>query len=119
MIAARPQDETHRELQPAALFLSLVTDCLITGAAVYPAREHPSLAQPLGLPGPVAQPYFRQSLSQQLRGLAIHRLSGEGRLQVQSGAQRLVDAGHRRHRFTSVSQCCPDGYCPALMLRIY
>jgi hypothetical protein len=47
--AARPQDGTHRELRLAVLFLALVTGLLITGAAVYLAREHPSLAQPLSV----------------------------------------------------------------------
>ncbi|MEU7086901.1 hypothetical protein ACIG54_07645 [Streptomyces achromogenes] len=45
----RSQDHDHRELRLAVLVLALVVGLLITGAAIYLAREHPSLAQPLGV----------------------------------------------------------------------
>ncbi|ALO97714.1 hypothetical protein [Streptomyces griseosporeus] len=43
------QDRNHQELRLAVLLLALVVGLLITGAAIYLAREHPSLAQPLGV----------------------------------------------------------------------
>ncbi|KAB1976840.1 hypothetical protein [Streptomyces triticiradicis] len=46
---SRPQDRDHQELRLVMLLLALVVGLLITGAAVYLAREHPSLAQPLGV----------------------------------------------------------------------
>ncbi|MEV6807794.1 hypothetical protein [Streptomyces sp. NPDC051132] len=45
----RSQDHDHRELRLAVLVLALVVGLLITVAATYLAREHPSLAQPLGV----------------------------------------------------------------------
>ncbi|MGW2748076.1 hypothetical protein [Streptomyces sp. NPDC001450] len=47
--ASRPQDGEHRELRLMVLLLTLVVGLLITGAAVYLAREHPALAQPLSV----------------------------------------------------------------------
>ncbi|MET7783860.1 hypothetical protein ABZU94_32255 [Streptomyces mirabilis] len=47
--APRRQDGDHRELRLAVLLLALMLGLLITGAAVYLAREHPTLAQPLGV----------------------------------------------------------------------
>ncbi|MFJ3419605.1 hypothetical protein ACIPN8_25025 [Streptomyces sp. NPDC086082] len=47
--ASRPQGSDHRELRLVVLLLALVVGLLITGAAIYVAREHPSLAQPLGV----------------------------------------------------------------------
>ncbi|MFE9883347.1 hypothetical protein [Streptomyces sp. NPDC005784] len=47
--APRRQDGDHRELRLAVLLLTLVLGLLITGAAIYLAREHPALAQPLGV----------------------------------------------------------------------
>ncbi|MDW8806526.1 hypothetical protein P1P68_17435 [Streptomyces scabiei] len=47
--APRPQDRCHRELRLALLLLALVVGLLITAAAVYVARVHPTLAQPLGV----------------------------------------------------------------------
>ncbi|WP_086796909.1 hypothetical protein [Streptomyces caniscabiei] len=49
MDAPRPQDRDHRELRLVLLLLALVVGLLITAAAVYVARVHPSLAQPLGV----------------------------------------------------------------------
>lgn len=46
---SRPQDRDHQELRLVVLLLGLVVGLLITGAAVYLAREHPRLAQPLGV----------------------------------------------------------------------
>ncbi|MGW1604504.1 hypothetical protein [Streptomyces eurythermus] len=45
----RFQDHDHRELRLVVLVLALVVGLLITGAAIYLAREHPSLAQLLGV----------------------------------------------------------------------
>lgn len=45
----RPQDGEHRNLSLMLLLLALVVGLLITGAAVYLARVHPALAQPLGV----------------------------------------------------------------------
>jgi hypothetical protein len=45
----RTQDRNHQELRLAVLLLALAVGLLITGAAIYLAREHPSLAQPLGV----------------------------------------------------------------------
>lgn len=42
-------DGDHRDLRLAVLLLALVMGLLITAAAVYVAREHPALAQPLGV----------------------------------------------------------------------
>ncbi|MER5218623.1 hypothetical protein ABT063_51270 [Streptomyces sp. NPDC002838] len=47
--APRPQDRDHRELRLVLLLLALLAGLLITAAAVYVARVHPSLAQPLGV----------------------------------------------------------------------
>ena len=47
--APRRQDGDHRELRLAVLLLTLVLGLLITGAAIYLAREHPVLAEPLGV----------------------------------------------------------------------
>lgn len=46
---SRPQDRDHQDLRLVVLLLALVVGLLISGAAVYLAREHPSLAQPLGV----------------------------------------------------------------------
>ncbi|MCQ9130201.1 hypothetical protein [Streptomyces hilarionis] len=46
---SRPRDRDHQELRLVVLLLALVVGLLITGAAVYLTREHPSLAQPLGV----------------------------------------------------------------------
>ncbi|MGQ4465308.1 hypothetical protein ACN6LC_004709 [Streptomyces violaceoruber] len=46
---SRPQDRDHQNLRLVVLLLALVVGLLISGAAVYLAREHPSLAQPLGV----------------------------------------------------------------------
>lgn len=46
---SRPQDLDHQDLRLVVLLLALVVGLLITGAAVYLTREHPSLAQPLGV----------------------------------------------------------------------
>lgn len=46
---SRPQDSDHRELRMVVLLLALVVGLLIAGAAIYLARVHPSLAQPLGV----------------------------------------------------------------------
>lgn len=45
----RPHDGEHRDLRLMLLLLALVVGLLITGAAVYLARVHPALAQPLGV----------------------------------------------------------------------
>ncbi|MDQ1013623.1 hypothetical protein [Streptomyces afghaniensis] len=45
----RSQDRDHRELHLVLLLLTLLVGLLITAAAVYVARVHPSLAQPLGV----------------------------------------------------------------------
>ncbi|MFI5887473.1 hypothetical protein [Streptomyces sp. NPDC051554] len=47
--ASRPQGSDHPELRLVVLLLALVVGLLITGAAIYLAREHPTLAQPLGV----------------------------------------------------------------------
>ncbi|MFF8534249.1 hypothetical protein ACN6K9_006283 [Streptomyces sp. SAS_267] len=47
--ASRPQDRRLRELRLVLLLLTLLVGLLITAAAVYVARVHPSLAQPLGV----------------------------------------------------------------------
>ncbi|MGW9022702.1 hypothetical protein ACWGQ5_00390 [Streptomyces sp. NPDC055722] len=47
--ASRPQDSDHWELRLVVLLLALVVGLLITGAAIYLARVHPTLAQPLGV----------------------------------------------------------------------
>ncbi|MEU6885654.1 hypothetical protein ABZ918_10655 [Streptomyces viridosporus] len=47
--ASRPQDRDHQDLRLVVLLLALVVGLLIIGAAVYLARAHPSLAQPLGV----------------------------------------------------------------------
>jgi C4-dicarboxylate transporter len=47
--APRPQDRDHRELRLVLLLLALLVGLLITAAAVYVARVHPTLAQPLGV----------------------------------------------------------------------
>lgn len=46
---SRSQDRNQQELRMALFLLALVVGLLITGAAIYLAREHPSLAQPLGV----------------------------------------------------------------------
>ncbi|MEV7209431.1 MULTISPECIES: hypothetical protein [unclassified Streptomyces] len=46
---SRPQDRDHQNLRLVVLLLALVVGLLISGAAVYLAREHPSLAQPLSV----------------------------------------------------------------------
>ncbi|MGW7261535.1 hypothetical protein [Streptomyces sp. NPDC054834] len=46
---SRPQDRDPQDLRLVVLLLALVVGLLITGAAVYLTREHPSLAQPLGV----------------------------------------------------------------------
>jgi hypothetical protein len=43
------QDRDHRELRMIVLLLALAMGLLITGAAVYLALVHPSLAGPLGV----------------------------------------------------------------------
>ncbi|UYQ60665.1 hypothetical protein [Streptomyces peucetius] len=43
------QDRGDRKLRTAVLLLGLVMGLMITGAAVYVARVHPSLAGPLGV----------------------------------------------------------------------
>jgi hypothetical protein len=43
------QDRDYRELHVVVLLLALVVGLLITGAAVYLASVHPSLAGPLGV----------------------------------------------------------------------
>ncbi|MFE5923186.1 hypothetical protein [Streptomyces sp. NPDC056468] len=45
----RPQDSEHLDLRLMLLLLALEVGLLITGAAVYLARVHPALAQPLGV----------------------------------------------------------------------
>ncbi|MEU9575571.1 hypothetical protein AB0D62_38245 [Streptomyces massasporeus] len=45
----RSQDRDHRALRLVLLLLTLLVGLLITAAAVYVARVHPSLAQPLGV----------------------------------------------------------------------
>ncbi|WP_406369706.1 hypothetical protein OG788_07830 [Streptomyces sp. NBC_00647] len=47
--ASRPQDRSLRELRLVLLLLTLLVGLLITTAAVYVARVHPGLAQPLGV----------------------------------------------------------------------
>ncbi|MFG2785716.1 hypothetical protein ACGFY7_48855 [Streptomyces prunicolor] len=47
--APRRQDGDHRDLRLAVLLLTLVLGLLITMAAIYLAREHPALAEPLGV----------------------------------------------------------------------
>jgi hypothetical protein len=47
--APRPQDRDDRELRLMVLLLALLVGLLITGAAVYLARVHPALAQPLAV----------------------------------------------------------------------
>ncbi|MFP3989516.1 hypothetical protein U9R90_18955 [Streptomyces sp. E11-3] len=47
--APRPQDRDHRELRLVLLLLTLLVGLLITMAAIYVARVHPTLAQPLGV----------------------------------------------------------------------
>ncbi|MEU8812574.1 hypothetical protein ACN6K5_001572 [Streptomyces violaceoruber] len=46
---SRPQHRDHQDLRLVVLLLALVVGLLISGVAVYLAREHPSLAQPLGV----------------------------------------------------------------------
>ncbi|MCT9010534.1 hypothetical protein [Streptomyces rhizosphaerihabitans] len=46
---SRPQDRSLRELRLVLLLLTLLVGLLITTAAVYVARVHPGLAQPLGV----------------------------------------------------------------------
>ncbi|MFF7452428.1 MULTISPECIES: hypothetical protein [unclassified Streptomyces] len=46
---SRPQDRDHQDLRLVVLLLALVVGLLITGAAIYLTREHPRLAQPLGV----------------------------------------------------------------------
>ncbi|TFE38559.1 hypothetical protein E3E14_28075 [Streptomyces sp. ICN441] len=41
--------DDHRELHMVVLLLTMVVGLLIAGAAVYLARVHPSLAEPLGV----------------------------------------------------------------------
>ncbi|MEU8789757.1 hypothetical protein [Streptomyces sp. NPDC048643] len=43
------QDREHHELRLVLLLLTLVVGLLITAAAIYVARMHPALAQPLGV----------------------------------------------------------------------
>ncbi|NUK50120.1 hypothetical protein HRW14_07375 [Streptomyces lunaelactis] len=43
------QDRWDRKLRTAVLLLGLVMVLMITGAAVYVARVHPSLAEPLSV----------------------------------------------------------------------
>jgi hypothetical protein len=45
----RPQNHDHQELRLVILLLTLLVGLLITAAAVYLARVHPTLAQPLGV----------------------------------------------------------------------
>ncbi|QNA77823.1 hypothetical protein C8250_009340 [Streptomyces sp. So13.3] len=47
--APRLQDSGQRELRLVVILLALTVGLLITGAAIYLAREHPTLAQPLGV----------------------------------------------------------------------
>lgn len=47
--SSRPQGSDRRELRLVVLFLALAVGLLITGAAIYLAREHPTLTQPLGI----------------------------------------------------------------------
>ncbi|WP_367132969.1 MULTISPECIES: hypothetical protein [Streptomyces] len=47
--ASRPQDSDHRQLRLVVLLLALLVGLLITGAAIYLARVHPTLAQPLSV----------------------------------------------------------------------
>ncbi|NUK23685.1 hypothetical protein [Streptomyces lunaelactis] len=47
--APGPQDRDHRELRLVLLLLALVVGLLITTAAVYVARVHPTFAQPMGV----------------------------------------------------------------------
>jgi hypothetical protein len=47
--ALRPQDRDHWELRLLVLLLALLVGLLMTGAAVYVACVHPTLAQPLGV----------------------------------------------------------------------
>ncbi|MFJ8143221.1 hypothetical protein [Streptomyces sp. NPDC096013] len=44
-----PQDREHHELRLALILLTIVVGLLITAAAIYVARMHPALAQPLGV----------------------------------------------------------------------
>ncbi|MET8134112.1 hypothetical protein ABZV24_19510 [Streptomyces sp. NPDC005251] len=46
---ARPEDSDHQEVRIVLLLTILVLGLLITVAAVYLARVHPALAQPLGV----------------------------------------------------------------------
>lgn len=46
---SRPQDRDHQDLRLVVLLLALVVGLLITGAAICLTREHPRLAQPLGV----------------------------------------------------------------------
>ncbi|WP_405467126.1 hypothetical protein [Streptomyces canus] len=43
------QDREHQELRLVLFLLTLVVGLLITAAAIYVARMHPALAQPLGV----------------------------------------------------------------------
>ncbi|MFF3663549.1 hypothetical protein [Streptomyces olivochromogenes] len=44
-----PQNHDHQELRLVILLLTLLVGLLVTAAAVYLARVHPTLAQPLGV----------------------------------------------------------------------
>ncbi|MFF1744364.1 hypothetical protein [Streptomyces mirabilis] len=46
---SRPQNHDHQELRLVILLLTLLVGLLATAAAVYLARVHPTLAQPLGV----------------------------------------------------------------------
>ena len=43
------QDREHNELRLVLILLTVVVGLLITAAAIYVARVHPVLAQPLGV----------------------------------------------------------------------
>ena len=43
------QDRDHHELRLVLILLTVVVGLLITAAAIYVARVHPVLAQPLGV----------------------------------------------------------------------
>jgi hypothetical protein len=44
-----PQDREYHELRLVFLLLTVVVGLLITAAAIYVARMHPALAEPLGV----------------------------------------------------------------------
>jgi hypothetical protein len=46
---SHPQSSTSWDLRMAVVLLALVVGLLITGAAIYLALVHPTLAQPLGV----------------------------------------------------------------------